>query len=65
MPRWFRVFRRSTGSGSMGEDASKPPVKSLARNMVPDVWLREREIYLRLGEPAGRIYAGLRLRDKF
>lgn len=35
----------------------------LARSLAPDFLLRERETFLRLGAPAGKIYAAMRLRE--
>jgi len=64
MPRWYKGFKRSAVNDAVKDESSKPGAKALARNLVPEGWHQEREIYLRLGDHAGRIYAGLRLRDK-
>jgi protein-tyrosine-phosphatase len=47
----------------MNEDQPKQGFKLAIRKIVPDSWLRERGIFLRLGPKAGPIYARLRLLD--
>jgi len=47
----------------MDENASNTGWKQIFRTMVPDVLLRERQLFLRLGPKAGPIYARLRLLD--
>jgi protein-tyrosine-phosphatase len=48
----------------MTENEQKPPgPKIFLRNLVPAAWLREREIFLRLGGTAGPTYFRLRARD--
>jgi protein-tyrosine-phosphatase len=47
----------------MSEEQRQPTLKDALRRMVPVSWLKEREIFLRLGPKAGPIYAQLRLKD--
>jgi protein-tyrosine-phosphatase len=46
-----------------GNEQKPAGFKTLLRNMVPAAWLREREIFLRLGAYAGPAYLRLRARD--
>ena len=47
----------------MNENVSNAAWKQIFRTMVPEVLLRERQVFLRLGPKAGPIYARLRLLD--
>lgn len=47
-----------------GNDQRSETLKGRLRSIVPTAWLREREMFLRLGPSAGRAYLRLRLFDK-
>lgn len=47
----------------MTEEEFQPTWKDAARKFIPRFWLAQRGIIRRLGPGAGRIYAGLRVRD--
>ena len=64
MPHCFRDFRRNAGRRNVDKAPPKLSPKWLVRGLLPVTWLRQRAIYLRLGNPAGSIYAGLRLRER-
>jgi protein-tyrosine-phosphatase len=51
---------------SSGDDLTEQEpvsIKTVVRRFVPRSWLATRQVFLRLGPSAGRIYLGLRLRD--
>jgi len=48
----------------MYQEKPKAGAKQILKRVLPDAWLKERDIFLRLGPKAGATYAWLRLLDR-